>query len=203
MAKKRTTKKTVDKWKLKVWYKVVAPEEYENKELGEVPASDPKILINKIIKSPLFLLGGRPGASSINTRIKFRIVDIKGTTAFTRLIGHEIDQSFIKTLARRRRSVIDQVVDVETKDGNKVRIKGIIITVNRISQRPKTTLRNMFKEHVKEVVKDMNTNELMQAILFGKFTDQIQQNLKKITPIRKVQINKTEIKNTIVQVDKK
>ncbi len=201
--KKRTTKKTVDKWKTKSWYKVVAPEEYENKELGEVPASDTNILLNKIIKVPLFILGGRPGAMTINTRLKFRIVEIKGTTAFTRMIGHEIDKSFIKTLARRRRSVIDQVVDVETKDGNKVRIKGVIITVNRISQRPKTALRNAFKAHVNEVTKDMTLNEVMQAVLFGKFAEQVQLALKKITPIRKIQINKTEVKNTVIKVDKK
>ncbi|MCC7552785.1 hypothetical protein KO317_03950 [Candidatus Micrarchaeota archaeon] len=203
MAKKRTTKKTVDKWKSKIWYKVVAPEEYENKEIGEVPASDPKILLNKIIKVPLFLIGGKPGAASINTKLNFRIVDIKGTTAFTKLIGHEVDQSFIKTLARRRRSVIDHVVDVETKDGNKIRIKGVIITANRITQKPKTALRNIFNEHIHTVVKDLTINELMHAVLFGKFAEQIQQNLKKVVPVRKVQINKTEIKNTIIRIERK
>ncbi len=200
--KKRTSRKTVDKWKLKSWYKVLAPEAYENKEIGEVPSSDPKKLLNKIIKVPLFLIGGRAGAASINTRLKFRIIEVKGTTAFTRLIGHEIDQSFVKTLARRRRSVIDQIVDIETTDGNKVRIKGVIITVNRISQRPKTTLRNMFKDHIIEATKNMTLNELMQAILFGKFAQQIQQDLKKIIPIRKIQIHKTEVKNTIIKIEK-
>ncbi|MFA5383030.1 MAG: hypothetical protein WC356_07720 [Candidatus Micrarchaeia archaeon] len=202
MAKKKTVRKTIDKWKLKSWYRVLAPELYENKELGEIPASDPKNLLNKIIKVPLFIVGGKVGAVGINTRVNFRIVEVKGTTAFTRVIGHEVDQSFVKTLARRRRSVVDKVVDAETKDGNKIRVKGSIITLNKIAQRPKTALRNTFNTQVKEMIKELTLDEVMNSILFGKFPVQIQQVLKKITPIRKVQINKTEVKNTVIHFEK-
>ena len=48
----------------------------------------------------------------------------------------------------------------------------------------------------------MTLSELMQNILFGKFTVQIYNKTKKIVPIKRVEIHKTEVKGTAVKIEK-
>ncbi|VVB73845.1 30S ribosomal protein S3Ae [uncultured archaeon] len=80
-------KKVIDTWKTKQWYQVVAPQLFDTKPVGEVIASEPNQLLNRVIKVGLDELTG--DFTQTYTSVRFRIIDVKGKNATTKLIGFE------------------------------------------------------------------------------------------------------------------
>lgn len=186
--------KVVDKWKAKSWYSVLAPEYFDGKEIGQVLATDEATLANRIIRTSLGELTGSFSPGTAYTSVRFRIFEIKGKMAHTRFIGHELMPGYIRTLVRRRRSVINEVVDVPTKDGQVVRIKLIAITGTKVSEPVRHALRAALRSEVATNTKDVEFKALVGELLFGKFASRIVGKLKKIAPVRKVEVRKSEVK---------
>ena len=192
MAEKR--KAVVDKWKTKGWYDVIAPEMFEGKDLGQVAASSPETLVNRVIEVPLSEITGNRG--QIFTKLKFRIVSVEGKTAKTKLIGHELSRDYIRTLVRRRRSIVDLVDDEKTKDGEKIRIKIRVFVDTKIGEDKKTEIRKVLLEECRKRVAEMEYNKLENEIFVGNFNRELFNSLKIIVPISKVEIRKVELKET-------
>lgn len=192
-------KKIVDKWKSKKWYEIVAPDMFNNKVIGEAVASDEKSLIDRIIVTNLAEL---EASGEINrrmftsTKVKLRIHEVKGKSAYTRYIGHQILPSYLRTLARRGRTVIDLVSDETTKDSKKLRMKIVAITNSNVSYNTKKNLRREMKEAVSEIVKGMDLERLIMDSLQGKVTGKVYGKLKQITKMTKVEIKKLELKES-------
>jgi len=187
--------KVMDKWKQKKWFTVLTPPIFESRTLCEVVAGEEEQLMNRIIKASLADIGVA-GSSQVAmfTSLRFRINEVKGTTANTKLIGHEVAPSFIKTFARRRRSVIHQVIDSKTKDGIELRIKIIAVTGARVSENTRRNIRNLVVQEVKAGASSLNFDELMQDMLYGRFVSRLFNSLKKITRMKRVEIRKSELK---------
>jgi small subunit ribosomal protein S3Ae len=183
--------KIIDTWKSKTWYTVLAPQMFESKEIGQIPATEDAHLINRIVKVSLAELTGDISQSYVN--LQFRIHEVKGKTAYTRLVGHEMSAGYLRTLVRRRRNVINEVVDVESKDGVKLRIKISIFTARRVSSPVKTALRNSTREEILLRVKEMDFQQLAQEIIFGKFSATLFNRLKKLCPVKRIEVRKTEL----------
>jgi len=188
--------KIVDKWKGKKWYSVRAPSLFEGKEIAEVVASDEKLLMNRIVRKNLLELGAGGGSSQLAmfTTVLFRIKEVKGAEVTTSLIGHEISPSFIKTFARRGKSLIHQVVDEKTKDGETLRVKLIAVTGARVSENTRRNLRKALVDESKKLISEGNFDELMPDILYGRFSSKLFTRLKTITKMRRIEIRKSERK---------
>ncbi len=183
--------KIVDTWKSKTWYTVLAPQMFESKEVGQIPATEDAHLMNRIVKVSLAELTGDISQSYVN--LHFRINEVKGKTAYTKLIGHEISAGYLRTLVRRRRNVVNEVVDVESKDGVKLRLKISIFTARRVSSPVKTALRNSTRDEVLLRVKEMDFQQLAQEIIFGKLSATLFNRLKKLCPVKRIEVRKSEI----------
>ncbi|NYZ78941.1 30S ribosomal protein S3ae [Candidatus Micrarchaeota archaeon] len=183
--------KIVDTWKAKTWYTVLAPQMFENREVGQIPATEDAHLMNRIVKVSLAELTGDISQSYVNLHL--RIHEVKGKTAYTKFIGHEMSAGYLRTLVRRRRSLVNEVVDVESKDGVKLRMKISIFTARRVSSPVKTALRNATRDEVAARVKEMEFPQLAQEIIFGKFSAILFNRLKKLCPVKRIEVRKTEI----------
>ncbi|MFA5049621.1 MAG: hypothetical protein WC501_01300 [Candidatus Micrarchaeia archaeon] len=191
----KSKKKIVDKWKLKKWYDIIAPAMFQNKVIGEAVAIDENSMMNRIIEvgSGELGIGAEEGRRSFSTiKVKLRVIEVKGKQAHTKYIGHQTLQSYLKTLARRGRSVMDVVLDVETKDGEKFRFKTIIISANTLSQNTKKNLRHAAKEAILEAVPQLTAEEVIMETLNGKLSGKVYSKIKQITRIMKVEIKKLE-----------
>ncbi len=186
--------KVVDKWKAKQWYTVLAPQIFESKEIAEIISSDEENVKNRVISVSLAEVTGQPSQSAIFTSLRFRVMDVKGKSAYTKLIGHEISPSYLRTLSRRNRSIISIVYDVKTKDDQTVRVKLIAITGSEVSQNTKKNIHHAIMEELKKVGAEYTTDQLMQEIIFGKFASRFFNRLKQITLMRRVEIKKSELK---------
>lgn len=190
-----STKKTkvIDKWKTKQWYTVLAPQIFENKEIAEIISSDEENLKNRIISLSLGELIGPSSQSAIFTLLKFRINEVKGKNAHTKLIGHEISSSYIRTLSRRGRSILNVVCDVKTKDDQVLRMKILAVSGTAVSQNTKKNIYRTIMDELKKISAKYKLDQLIQEVIFGKFASLLFNRIKQITPMKRVEIKKTEL----------
>lgn len=186
--------KVVDKWKLKKWYLVHAPKMFDSKELYEIVAADDKMLLNRIIKVSLMELLGNSSQTAAFTTLYLRITDVNGINANTKLISHEVSPSFIRTFARRGKTLLHSVIDARTKDNEEIRIKVVVVTAGKVSENTKRNLRSSIVEEVKKASTDVDFDAFFQDILYGRLVSKIFNRLKQITAIRRVEIRKSERK---------
>lgn len=195
MAEPQQPKKTkvVDNWKLKTWYIAKAPDIFEGKELGPLVALEPETLVNRRMKVGLGEITGSFSQSNAFTTVHFRVTEVQGKTAFTKFIGHELMPGYIKTLLRRRRSIIYQVDDVVTKDGAEVRIKSVAVTAFRVSENVRHDLRAAVSREIKAYAASLDLPTLSQEMVYGKFAAKAFGKVKDITPLRRLEIRKSEL----------
>jgi small subunit ribosomal protein S3Ae len=166
---------------------------FENKELCEIVASDEKRLPNRVVRASLLELGmGGSSQMAMFTTLRFRIKEVHGAEAHTMLLGHEIAPSFIRTFARRGKSLIHQVVDEKTKDNESLRLKLIAVTGARVSQNTKRNLRALMVEEAKKAIVEKNFDEVIQDVIYGRLSSKVFSRLKQITKMRRVEVRKSE-----------
>ncbi len=186
--------KVVDKWKLKSWYSIIAPAEFESREIGQLVSADESNLINRVMKIGLGEITGSFSQSTAYTALYFRIKEVKGKSAHAIFVGHELVPGYVRTLARRRRSVMNQIDDVVTKDGVSLRIKTICISGVKVSEAVRADVRRALSENVKAISKLTDYPTMVQEIVFGKLSAKLYNGVKKIGPIKRVEIRKSELK---------
>jgi len=183
-----------DKFKLKSWYGVMAPKIFDERKIGDVIGLEDADIMNRIIVANLSELTGEMPHSY--TRIHLKVKDIKGKTAYTSLIGHELLRSYLRTLVRRRMSLVDDVIKVKTKDGIDIAVKTAIVTANKISRSKRVTLRKIAEEIIREKAAKSDFDTFMQDVLFRKLSTAVYNKIKTLVPIKRVEIIKTEIIET-------
>ena len=126
------------------------------------------------------------------TTLKFRIKNVNGADASTILLGHEIAPSFIKTFARRGKSLIHQVVDEKTNDNEDLRLKVVAVTASRVSRNTRRNLRNVLVEECKKAVAEKSFEEAIQDVIYGRLSSKLFARLKQLTKMRRVEVRKSE-----------
>ncbi len=188
---RRAGRRVKDKWKSKSWYRIVAPEIFDGVVIGETVASDPESLLGRVTEISLQDLAG--DFSRTHIKAKFKINGIRGGECKTRFIGHEMTTDYVRRLTRRRRSKIEAVFTVRTKEGFKVKVKPLSITNKRINSSIKRSLRKKQREVVKEMANDSRLGEFAEKMLFGELAKKIANECKTVYPLKQVEIWKSEV----------
>jgi len=191
MAEKKT--KAVDKWKLKEWYDILAPAAFESKKVGELISSNPANIANRIVPIALVDITGKMKPESMYSKLLFRITDVKDKSANTEIVGLNLAFSYLRALARRRKTVIHDVVDITAKDGKRVRIKVMLVTREKVSNVVKKNLRKNLVSMVASEASKKQYYELMKDIIDDKFIPEIGRALNKVNPIDHLVIKKIEL----------
>ncbi len=202
-AKSRATvRKMKDKWKAKSWYRVLAPSLFDNSPIAETLAADKEQLINRVTEISMQNLTGDFRKSHI--KLYFKIDKVEGSDAYTYFIGHSLTSDYIRRLIRRRKSRIDGVYDVTTKDGAIIRLKPFATTERRIQTSQKHEIRKIMKSNLLLYAKDRTLSEMIRDILQDKVSAEIGKSCKKFYPLRKVEIYKSELlKRPIIKTEEK
>ncbi|MCD6572431.1 MAG: 30S ribosomal protein S3ae [Thermoplasmata archaeon] len=187
------TKKARDKWKAKSWYKIIAPPLFGEKPVSETLADSEDKLINRVAEISMQDLTGDFRKSHI--KLYFKVNKVEGSNALSHFVGHNFTSDYVRRLIRRRRSKIDGIFDVETKDGGLIRVKMLATTDKRIQNSQKHAIRLIMKDTVLAEGKKRSFDEFVKDILDGKISEEIQKKCKPIYPVRRVEIYKTEVFN--------
>ncbi|BDC36578.1 30S ribosomal protein S3ae [Candidatus Methanoliparum sp. LAM-1] len=189
MAKK--VRKSIDKWKQKKWYTLVAPEAFGNTELKETLADDQTKLIGRKVKITLADIIN--DWSKQNIKLFFKIDRIEGDKAYTRFDSHELTRDYLRSLVRRRTSIIASNFVVTTSDGYKIRIKPCAFTLKRIQTTKKKKIRSIMENITENTAKKLEFNQFIQAVVLGKLASDIYKEARFISPLRRVDIGKTQL----------
>jgi small subunit ribosomal protein S3Ae len=185
-------KKVVEKWRTKEWYSIKAPKMFNEIDLGEVTATSPENLINRVLK--ISLKDITRDFSHVYTTVKLRVSEVRGKSAFTKFIGHEIAREWLATMVQRRREIMDFVMNVKSKDGVEFVLKAFIATEQRCSGAKRKALRKEFSEFVKKRVSSTDFQPLIMDALIGKLAAEAASKLRRITQLNRVEIRATELK---------
>ena len=174
--------------KAKQEYYIVAPEYFNSVNIGVTLAKDPKDLLGR---TTVLNLTGK--LTLQGTRIKFYVTDVKGDKANTTVSEQEVAPSVIKRLTRRRRSKIEVVEDVSTKDSQVVRVKTDVFTAKRATTTQRTAIRNALSLEVKNVAKEKQYSDFIQEVAYGKLSTQLLGSCRKVAPVKRIEVRKTEL----------
>jgi len=180
-----------DKWKLKKWYEVLAPESFGNVSLGFIPADDPDKLIGRVIETTLYDLTG--DITQVHVKLRFQIIEVKDEKAYTRFKGHELARDYMRSLIRRKSSKIQGIFNIQTKDGYVLRITTVALTSYRCKTSQKKSIRKIMGDYITQKASECTLDELIHETLKGTISDEIAERARKIYPIRRVEVYKTKL----------
>lgn len=190
MAKARR-RRVRDTWKEKQWYKIMTPTEFGDAEIGTTPARDPEMLVKRRVESSMRELTG--DFSKQYVKLYFQINNVAGDTANTKFVGHHVTTDYVRSMIRRGTSRIDTLSDVTTKEGYKVNVHIIAITVKRAKSSQQKFIRETMDKIVQQAVEGKTFPEFVEAVISGKMASSIYHETKKIYPLKRVEIIKTQV----------
>lgn len=190
MAKARR-RRVRDTWKEKQWYKIMTPKEFGDAEIGTTPARDPEMLVKRRVESSMRELTG--DFSKQYVKLYFQINNVAGDTANTKFVGHHVTTDYVRSMIRRGTSRIDTIVDVNTKEGYKVNVHIIAITVKRAKSSQQKFIRETMGSLVEQAVEGKTFPEVVEGVISGKMASSIYHETKKIYPLKRVEIIKTQV----------
>jgi small subunit ribosomal protein S3Ae len=194
MAKARartTTRKVKDRWKAKNWYQILAPTLFNNVPVAETLAESPESLIGRVTEVSLQDLTNDFRKSHI--KLRFTVDKVEQNTAHSQLKGSLLTSDYLRRMTRRRKSRVDGVFNVETRDGALLRVKPFAIAEKRLQSSQKKLIRNVMKEVIAKEGKAKTLNSFIKDCLDGKIGSEIYKNCKIYYPVKRIEVNKTEI----------
>lgn len=198
MARRQTTrdaKKLKDKWKAKQWYSIVAPDMFNRAQIGETLADEPEKLLGRTVEVTLQDLTG--DFRMMHVKLKFKIIDHSTSEAYTRFLGHDLTSDFIRRQTRRKRTKMEGVFDVETKDGYKVRLKPMAMSDKRIQSSIQYEIRKKMDAVIKEAGENSSMAQFTSIVLTNdkekSLVNTIQKACRTIYPLRRVDIRRMEV----------
>lgn len=180
-----------DKWKAKEWYTILAPKMFGDVKAGDTVTDDPSKLIGRRIEMTVDELTGKL-IKNPNLKLLLEIYDVDHTNAYTRFIGHKIDGDYLRSLARKRSSKIDSNIEIVTKDQESIRVKSSCFTLKKASEAQIKLIRKLMEDVIRSRAASLEFNKYIQEIILGKLSSDIYKVAKKIYPVRRVEITKTE-----------
>ncbi len=189
MAKAR--RRVRDTWKEKIWYEILAPQEFDEASLGTSPAREPEMLVDRKIETSMREITG--DFSRQYVKLFFEVDHVSGEVAHTIFTGHKVTTDYVRSMIRRGTSRIDSITDATTKDGKKINVHMLAITVKRAKASQQKLIRETMRNMVLESAAEKNLDELVKEIISGKFASNIYHEAKKIYPLKKVETIKTRV----------
>jgi small subunit ribosomal protein S3Ae len=178
-------------WKRKVWYELYAPPMFGGTRIGETLASDPQKLLGRKVEVSLGDLV--QDVSKAYLKLFFQVVRVDGEKAYTDFVGHDLAQHFLRSQVRRRATKITHILTVRTKDGREIQITVVVMTVRKISRSQVRAIRSEIVNLLTTRASERTFDQFVQEAVLGKLSADVYKVAKKYCPIRRVEIQKTEV----------
>ncbi|WP_293032603.1 30S ribosomal protein S3ae [Natronococcus sp.] len=175
----------------KRWYTILAPEQFDRKELGETPADEPEKVYDRTIETTLGEL--TDNASENNTKLTFKITDVGSDSAYTEFQEHALTRDYLRSLVRRGASKVEAYVTVLTTDDYRVQIQPVAFTTKKADASQEKAIREQMVQMVEEAAAERTFDELIDSIVEGRLSSAIYGEAKTIYPLRRVEIQKTTL----------
>ncbi|MBT3836141.1 hypothetical protein HOD05_04805 [Candidatus Woesearchaeota archaeon] len=190
----KTDKKKVSriKTKKKLWFKVVAPKLFGQKEIGESYLTSSDKGVGRTLKVNLRDLTGSPRDQ--NAHVSFEITKVDGALLRTKTIGYSVSPSHIKRVVRKNTNRLDDVFTLKTKDGKDIIVKTLCVTLNKVQRSTCSNLRSKLQELLTVELGRADFDAFIGNLVSGKMLGSLKRGLSKIHPLKGVTIRVLQLK---------
>lgn len=179
-------------WKQKSMYKIIAPEIFDSGEIGVTMANSPDSLIGRTIDVSLKDLTGDKSKQHLKVLFEIEKVNAEGKKAKTRFKEFYLNPSYIKSKVKKGISKIEYAKNLDLSDNVKAWMNVVLITHSTI-QTSKVKDISSITSKILDKYKKSTLNEFLQLALFGKIGTEIYNKVKKVTPIKRVEVERIKI----------
>lgn len=188
---KRTTK---DPWKAKEWYAIHASPSFNNVLIGNTPASDPALLIGRVVKTSLSeITGERRDFKKQKQSLSFRITEVKGQEATSEFIGNSITRDYARSMGKRGSGKFYGSFVINTEDAKSIKVKITGISSKKLSHEQRAEISNITLKILQADAKEKTLPDFVQNILFGKLGSKMFTSANKVYPMKFMAVTKTEV----------
>lgn len=175
-------KKTVMKSK-KFWFPVVAPDIFQNRELGEIAAFEGKDLIGRTIELAYSVVTNNPKDSM--KKFIVAVSEIKGDKAYTIPKRIVYSDSYVQKIGKkyRERSLI---VDTVNTKNNKAILKMFVLAVPKLTKSLRTEIQKVIKASWTEKLKKVDSAQLFDPVFFETLLKDLKKDVKHLFPIAQI-----------------
>ncbi len=188
---RQAARRVKDRWKSKQWYKVMTPVAFNSKVIGETLADEPEKLIGRTAEATMHDLTG--DMKQMHVKIHFRVGEVVDNQARTHFIGHEMTSDYVRRLTRRGHTKIPAVFDVRTKDGCRLRVKPFAVSDRRCQTTQAQIIRQIMVDQITACAAENTLSAFLKEVLVGDLNTRIYKEGRKVHPLRRVEIAKTEV----------
>ncbi len=184
------TKKAMKKAK-QSWIPMHAPEFLNKAYLGDTLAKGEESLPGKTLTLNMSTFTN--DMKKQNAEVSFVIKSVVDKKALTDMTGMKLTNSFVKRLARKGRSKVEDSFTVKSQNGKNLRVKPVIITTNKTTNSLNSRIRLEAKSLITEYVSKHKDEDIFSDIMNQKIQKELKQSLSKIYPLRNVEIRQIKI----------
>lgn len=168
----------------KVWYTIISPKIFGQRELGESYLTTPQTAIGRTVKVNLKDITNN--VKDQNSYLWFKIDRLEGSKLHSYVVGFELMPSFVKRLVRKNADRLDDYFSFTNKDNKKVIVKTVMITMSKIHRSIQAKLRKQLNEFLHEEITKTDFDTLMSAVANYKIQGSIKKRLSKVYPLKEV-----------------
>jgi len=128
-----------------------------------------------------------------NTSLKFTITNIKGDKAITDFYGYYLNPSSIKRLVRRGKEKIGLSIICKTADNKKIRIMPLVIPHRKVKGSIATAFRKRIADYLTAYAAKTSFENMIKDLIITKTQRDLKGALKKIYPVRILEVAKLHI----------
>ncbi len=185
MATKETPTSKI-KIKKKLWYRIIAPQIFGQKEIGETYLSSPEDALGRSMKINLKDLTGN--VKDQNIYIDFKVDKIDGSVLKTIVKGYQLAATHVKKMVRKNTDRMDDYFLFKSKDGKEVVIKSIIITSHKTQRSVKKQLRSQLKAFLEKELKENDFVAFVNNLVTRKAQADLRKQLQKVYPLKEATV---------------
>lgn len=191
----KTVKKKVSKIKTKkkIWYKIIAPNIFGSKEMGESYLASVDKAVGRTLKVNLRELTGN--VRDQNVYISFRINRVDGSALQTSTIGYELTSAYMKRAVRKNTAKLDDYFILKTKDGKRVILKSLMISLHKTQRSTRSQLRKELGVLLDEEIGKTDFAAFVVNLVNHKVQMTIKKKLSKIYPLKEVAVRVLKLKD--------
>ena len=182
-AKKKVSKIKIKK---KIWYKVIAPKIFANKEVGESYLQSPDVAVGRKLKVNLKDLTGN--IKDQNVQIGLQITNVEGNLLKTSLISYRLTSQYVKRCIRKNCVRLDDYFLLKTKGGKNVVIKSLMVTINKAQRSVRSKLRKELQELLEAEVTKRDMATFVSLLVNRRIQMEFKRKLKKILPLKEISV---------------
>ncbi|MCK4670888.1 MAG: hypothetical protein KAT43_06850 [Nanoarchaeota archaeon] len=182
MAKKKETSKVGLKWKRKRWIPIVAPKQFNHKEIGSTFIENEADAVGRSVDASLGLLTGNFRRQNII--IKLKITGVTNERAQTTMLEFKLQPASMKRLIRKAMSKLEDSFCCKTKDDITIRIKPLLTTRSRAKASAKRAIFHKVRQYVVNYVNKITFEQLIQDLVNLRLQKEIKGAVSKIYPTR-------------------